>query len=318
MPSISSLLSSVGSPFQTSSLSSADPVRTGSSLPTDSVGAAEETAGDWRPERPLLTAPGDLPPPRLPLSDYRLLAATDETRSLGNQIMDSLSLRLTGVKEKIREVSAENIKKLKESAERASASNFWSILKKVATCLLSAVSIVFGIALVASGGGALIGGAMIASGILSLANFAMSELGTWDWVADQIAHNNEDLKSKLKMILPAAVGIVAGGIGLVGSVNGIVTGALQFAEKAIFIAQTAVTIFDGVTTLGKGIADARLIWTKADLKLIEADLAIQREQFTTTMEEIKGSMNEFKAAKAKAKKAIEMISQTNLQLVRQA
>lgn len=73
-----------------------------------------------------------------------------------------------------------------------------------------------------------------------------------------------------------------------------------------------------MTTLGKGIADARLIWTKADLKLIEADLAIQREQFTTTMEEIKGSMNEFKAAKAKAKKAIEMISQTNLQLVRQA
>jgi hypothetical protein len=285
---------------------------------TDTMAPADELcAAEWKPERPLLTPPESLPPPHLQLSDYRLLGVTEVSRELGSKILDTLTLRLQNVKEKIRDFSAENIKKLREASERANTSGFWSILKKVANCLLSAVSIIFGITLFASGGSALIGGAMIASGILSLANFALSELGTWDWVADQLSHDNEDRKKKIAMILPAAFGIVAGGIGLVGSVYSVASGALQFAEKAAFAAEAALSIFGGMTTLGKGIADARLLWTQADLKLIETNLTIARENFSTTIEEVKGSMNDFKNMKAKAKKALDMLIESNIQLVRQ-
>lgn len=288
-------------------------------------------------ERPQLTPPSSLPklsprgsvapeikmhgselPKAAKRSDLRLLAVTAASQDLGSEILDSLALRLQGVKAKIKEVSAEMIQKLKEAAARARDSGFWSILKKIATCLLSAVSIVFGVSLIASGGGALLGGAMIASGILSLANFALSEFGTWDWVAIQLANGDEDLKKKLLMILPGAVGLIAGGIGLVGSVNGIVNGALNLAEKALFVAQAALAIFDGVTTLGKGISDARLLWTKADLMEIKAALTVDQENFTSTIDEIKSSMNDFNAMLAKAKKAIEMIVQSNIALVRQA
>lgn len=279
---------------------------------------AGSSSSAWTPERPRLTPPESLPHSIGPSSEYRLLAVTDESRNLGNQIMSTLGTRLQNVKLKIREISAENIQKLKEAAQRAADSSFWSVLKKIATCLLSSLSIVFGIALVGSGGGALIGGAMIASGILSLANFAMSETGGWDWVAKQISDDNEERRKMLAMILPGAVGILAGGIGLVGSVQGIVSGAIQFAEKSVYIAQTALAIFDGITTFGKGHADAHLTWAQADLQKIQADLTVERSHFDTVMREIETSMSDFKAVKAKTKKIIQTLSQSNVQLVRQA
>lgn len=284
---------------------------------SDTLGIADHKTIDWKPERPNLTPPHELPPPRgLPWSDYRLLTVTDESRELGNQILDTLSTRMSGIKNKIRDISTENIQKLKEAAERANTSAWWSTLKKIASCLLSALSIVFGVAFAASGGGALIGGAMIASGILSLANFALSEAGTWDWVAKELSNDNEEWRKRLAMILPAAVGILAGGIGLVGSVYSFTTGAVQLVEKAVYVAQTAVTLFDGATTLGKGQADAQLLWTQADLAKIQGLLTAQRTHFDSLLKEIESSLNDFKAVKAKTKKTVQIISQSNIQLVR--
>jgi hypothetical protein len=272
----------------------------------------------WAPERPVLTPPHSLPRLSGPSSEYRLLAATDESRNLGDAILGALGTRLQNVKLKICEISADNIQKLKEAAQRASDSSFWSTLHKIATCLLSALSIVFGISLVATGGGALIGGAMITSGILSLSNFAMSETGAWDWIAKQLSQDNEERRKMLAWILPCAVGVVAGGIGIVGAVQSVASGALQFAEKALSIAQTALTIFNGITTFGKGNADARLIWTQADLSKIQGELTVERTNFDTVMREIESSMNDFRAAKSKMKKMIQILSQENVRLVRQA
>lgn len=300
-----------------SDLSPAEPSYRESAAISDSMGPAESQPV-WTPERPVLTSPNDLPPPNNnPYSVFRFLEATDESRNLGNQIMNTLGLRLQNVKHKIKEISAENIQKLKAAAQRASESSFWSTLKKIATCLLSAISIVFGISLVASGGGALIGGAMIASGILSLANFAMGETGAWDWISKQLAGDNEERQKQLAWILPCAVGVVAGGIGLVGSIQGVASGAIQFAEKAVYVAQTALTIFSAATTFGSGVASARLIWAQSDVTKIQADLTVEQTNFDSLIEEVKISMNDFKAAKAKTKKTIETLSQSNIQLVRQ-
>ena len=318
MQVIDSIISTISSYFYPEEVPVAPPVVPPSAIAYDTVAPSEEVLrAGWTPERPRLTPPSALPRNES-LSEYRLLAVTNDTRALGDDILGTLGLRLQGVKDNIREVSAENMLKLREAAERASSSDFWGTLKKIAISLVSALSIVFGITVLASGGTALVGGAMIASGVLSLANFAFSELGTWDWVADLIAHDNEDLKNKLKWVLPGAVGILAAGIGIVGSVNGVVTGAVNFAEKAASVAQTGIAIFQSVTTLGKGTADANLIWTRADLKLIQAHLTAERENFTSTIDEIKGSMAEFKGVNSKTRKAIEMIAQSNIELVRQA
>jgi hypothetical protein len=284
----------------------------------DTIGPAAEHTEVYTPERPILVPPNELPPIRgLPLSDYRLIAAAEESRELGNHLIDTLGVRLAAVKTQIREISAENMQKLKETAERANSSLWWSTLKKFATALLSTFSIIWGTALVASGGGALIGGAMIASGILSLANFALTEAGTWDWVAKQLSNDDEEYRKKLAWILPAAIGVAAGAVGLVGSAYSLGTGAIQFAEKAVYIAQSALALFDGLTTIGKGQADARLLWTQADLKHIEAKLTVERTNFDSVMREIEGSLNDFRAVKQKTKKTIQIISQSNSQLMKQ-
>src|SRR5262249_38776875 len=103
----------------------------------DTLGIADDGSGaaNWTPERPVLTFPDDLPPPERigQMSEYRLLAATEESRKLGNSIMETLGTRLKGVKQKIREISTESIEKLKENARRVADSSFWSVLKKIAT-----------------------------------------------------------------------------------------------------------------------------------------------------------------------------------------
>lgn len=281
----------------------------------DTLSPSEQSPPEWTPERPLLTHPSDLPLPRS--SVYRLLAETETSRNLGNEILETLSVRVSNIKEKINAITAELMVKLKEAAERAQESGFWAVLKKVASCLASALSIVFGISLLASGGGALVGGAMIASGILSLANFALSESGLWDTIAQQLSHGNEDLKKKLQMILPASVGIVAGGIGLVGTVYGVVNGALNVAEQAAAVAQAALALLDAGTTLGKGVSDGRLLWTNADVLKIQGDLTLERQHFDTTMHAIKESITDFKGVENKTRKAIEMISQMNHRLASQ-
>lgn len=71
---------------------------------SDSLSVAEGTSAEnWTPERPTLTSPDDLPPPSwtMPMSEYRLLAATDESRSLGSKITDTMTLRLQNIKHKL-------------------------------------------------------------------------------------------------------------------------------------------------------------------------------------------------------------------------
>ena len=283
--------------------------------PSVAEGVAEEpkplpSREEWVPSRPKLTTPQ-----HLPMSDLRLLSVTETTRELGGEIIDALSTRLQGIKERIREISQETMTTLREAALRAKESGFWSVLKKIATALISAVSIIFGIS-IASSGSALIGGAMIASGVLSLANFAISELRGWDWIAEQLAHKNEERKKQLMFALPIAVGILAGGIGLIGSVHGIATGAINFAGKAQLIIQSLLGLFDGMTTLGKGAADARLLWTQADLKELQGDLFIERESFNTTLDEIRASLGDFKDISKKTQTVVDMITQSNIQLTR--
>jgi hypothetical protein len=257
-------------------------------------------------ERPKLTPP----------SMIRLLGATEETRSLGKTLLGVLTDRLSYIKENIDEISSENIAKLKESAAKANSSVFWSVLKKIATSLLSAFSVIFGISLLASGGAGFIGGAMIASGILSLANFGLAEMGAWDWVAQQLAQDNEERRQKLAMLLPIASGILCAGIGLVGSAWSIGSNAVNFAEKAVSIAQTTLSLFDGVTTLGKGAADANLLWTQADLTLIQGKLTTERSMYDLLIEGIKGSLVDFRSMASKTNRAMQTFTESVTAIIR--
>ncbi len=258
-------------------------------------------------ERPTLTRPTEL----------RFLNVTGNIRQMGDKFLSNLTDRLTLVKQNIEEISSEHIQKLKETAEKANSSHFWSVLKKIATALVSAFSVVFGISLLAGGGAAgVVGGTMIASGVLSLANFALTELKIWDWVAEQIADDNKEQQQRLAMILPAAAGILCGGIGLLGAGWGIGSNAIEFSSQLVQVAQTSLNFLDGVTTLGKGCADASLLWTQADLTLIDGKLTQERSYYELLIEGIKSCMSDFRSVSSKAKQTLKIVTASNIQLVR--
>lgn len=254
-------------------------------------------------------------PPKLAGSSaLRLIAAKECSQKLGDDLLNIMTTRLSQSKDLIRSISAEQVAKLRESAERVRSSDVWSTLKKLATCLLSAFSTVIGISILATGGSAMIGGAMLASGILSIANFAMCETHSWDWVAKQLTEKIEDQK-KLAIFLPAAVGIACGAVGIAGAGWQIATNSSLFMTKIMSIAQASLSIFDAATTFGKGQADARLLWTQADLSDIKGKMTIEEAECEALLKGIEGCLSSSRAASTAAGRAVQKIIQTNNSLL---
>jgi hypothetical protein len=260
--------------------------------------------------------PPQLIPPERISSGYALLNAINGICGLRESMMNTSTLRLETMKTEIEEASAKLMQKLKEAANEAKNNDFWSMLKKVATCLFSALSSILGLAVIGSGGSALVGGAMVASGLLSLANLVLSECEGWDWITDQLAQGSEETKQKLLLFLPAAVGLVAGAFGLVGSVYGITSGALDFTQKIGGIAQTAFALFGGATNLGKGTSDAKLIWVQADLASKEEELKMKQEACGRFTDDVNTTLEGFNRTFQQAKSAIRSLTKTQSQLTR--
>jgi hypothetical protein len=273
-------------------------------------------------DRPTLTPPTfseEFSSPATPptLSELRFLAAMESFRSFGDQVLSTLGVRLETFRLQLQEISAENLQKLKEAAENAKSSDFWSLLKKVATSLLSALSVVIGISLVSTGAGALVGGCMIASGIFSVANMLMSEAGTWDWVAKKLANEDESRRQMLAILLPSAVGLLSGIIGLGGSAGAFAWSGIEFVDKVVLIAQATLGIFDGATTIGKGYADANLIWSQADLTQVKSKMTVERHLIDNTTKSIEGVLDGLNAAHDKSNLFVKMAIRSNEAVVKE-
>lgn len=273
-------------------------------------------------DRPTLTPPSfseDVPSPANPpsLSELRFLAAMESFRSFGDQVLSTLGVRLEAFRLQLQDISAENLQKLKEAAENAKSSDFWSLLQKVANCLLSAFSIVIGFSLVSTGAGTLVGGAMIASGIFSIANLLMSESGTWDWVAKKLANEDESKRQMLAMLLPSVVGVLTGVIGVFGSAGAFAWSGIEFIDKVGLLLSSLLSIMSGVTTIGKGYADANLTWSKADLIKIKSQMTVERHLIDNTAKSIEGVLDGMNAAHDKANLFVKMAIRSNEAVVKE-
>ncbi len=256
-------------------------------------------------ERPQLT----------PLSEYRCLEMMQQLKDQSDGITLSMTERLKQHKQHLSDVVAKNIQAIKENAERVSASDWWSFLKKSAMALLSAVSIAMGITLIAGGGSALIGGAMIASGILSIANFALSEAGVWDQVARMLEQQDEQRRKKIGMLIPGVIGVLSGAIGLFGGVQSLLYSSHLFVGKVLEIVQAALAGFQGVTTIGKGIADYNLLNSQGQLLGLKGQITIERHSVSLLSRWLENWLSEMKGINAKFKQMANMVIQANQKVV---
>lgn len=218
--------------------------------------------------------PPKLPHPSRVCSEYRLLAELEGMHETSKSLEASSTTSLEHDSVRAKQLFREQLEKIREGAERTKENGFWSLLQKIGECLLAALGTVLGITLVATGAGAVVGGVMIAAGLLTITNFAMRETGSWDFVAKQLS-SEKKRQDDIKFYLPLAVSIVSGLLSVGGSISAIWSG-LNVAQQAMTIAYAALGVFQGVTTIGKGVTQARITWTQGDLKEIETRSSLER------------------------------------------
>lgn len=260
-------------------------------------------------ERPKLIPPND--PISRGLSEARYLREMQKVKDRSNAITETVAKRLDIYKEEMMKLNDENIAKIKESAERAATSNWWSMLKKAATALLSALSLALGLSVIAGGGSLVIGGALVASGILSIANFVCSEAGIWDELAKKLAHNDEERRKKIGLIIPIALGVVSAALGLFGGVQ-----SMAFTTHlAMTVLQTALSTFQGVTAIGLGISKGNLIRSQADIVNVRAAMDATRLNTQLVTQWIENFRSEMEYIGKRSGQVARMVIQANQKIV---
>lgn len=231
----------------------------------DSLGASARGSEDYLMSKPVLTPPSR----RIEgvNTGIRLIDAMDFFHQLCDEFLSIVTVRIEAFNGELDDL----LKQVKAAAEKAKESMFWGMLQKVATSILAALSIVLGVSLLTNGASALVGGAMIFSGIATISNMVMSEAGGWDWLAEKMADNAEEQK-RLATLFPVVVGLIAGVVGCLGSISAVTyfgTG-MTTMMTVMAVTQSTVSVLNGGITIGKGFSDARATCYRAKLVKFKA------------------------------------------------
>jgi hypothetical protein len=245
---------------------------------------------------------------------YSLLHSLSNLWEVGN---DRLRLHL-GLLDKhnkeIDELSLEHTQKIKETAQKTQNGKFWSLLQKIGSVILAAFSI-FCSTTVAS---PLIGGLLIASGVLAIANIALSEAGLWDNFADKLFPDDQERRKKFIALVPAAIGIVSGVCGAAGGIAAFLTTGAKFATGALAIANIAVNLAEGVTAIGAGIHQGSVLFSEAEVKRLDKAMFIQQNQLEKVTGGFEDVIKLLSQSYAKASRIISMSIRAGEEITLQA
>jgi hypothetical protein len=231
--------------------------------------------------RPQLTAPSKA------FNEYQLILAIENTQGHKKHLLDSFTKGISDNTQRAKELSIENLEKLKTEAENAKDKSFWNTLTTVAECFLAAFNTIFGASVVASGGGTL-GGLMVFSGLFSLTKLAMDKSGSWSFLASQMASSREQQK-KIEHYLPLAMGYISQTLSVAGTGACAIWSSMNYATQAKIIFEGALACYESTTQAGNAIATMKLEFTQADLLALDNQLntiELQQQDTLSTIEQI--------------------------------
>jgi hypothetical protein len=186
----------------------------------------------------------------------------------------------------IQKLHEEEARKLEEAYAASKDASFWSLLEDIGSTIMSSVSFFFGAAALSSGGAA-VGGALIVSGVASLSHIAFKYTDGWDWISEQVAGENKELKETIRTYLPSALGITAAAIGLYG-----VYGAWSFAggvglQQAFSVLQTSGHVAHGIFAYANGQANSFYRKSSAEVSALQSMSELVRMDVENCIEELK-------------------------------
>lgn len=230
--------------------------------------------GTYSPYSSIQEKEEETPPVESTLFSAPILLIIDlmnETYSIGSSLLASATEEVKEHSNILSKKMAENIATLRQAALRAQEADVWGRLQKASIGILSAFNLFLGLSLCKSES-PMLGSALIASGILSVTNLAMTELRGWDLMAEKLSGDSKDLKNQITFWSPIALHTLS--IALSASAGS----AIFYDSNALSSALSSdwkelADLYGGLTGAGKSITDARFSSTKADLLTIQNDIA---------------------------------------------
>ncbi len=213
-----------------------------------------------------------------------------------------------------RQASAkEQREKIKEGAKLAGEKeSIWGILKTVGECLLSALSVAMGIALIASGN-PLLGALLVFVGILEICNVIYTKTGLWDYFAKKLAHDNEEKQKQIRTIVPAVISAVS----MIASFGGTFYAMDKFSTEASKSAMLAIgglaSTAQGIASIGGGVCEGRMEWNQTaydELRNKDTIIKHLQDHFSALLE------NCFKVSTESSKMTAKCIKQANIMKMR--
>ncbi len=182
-----------------------------------------------------------------------LLRMTNNFEKAGGRLLASYEKSLAELSEEIAKQSEELVRLVHESAKKFKDRNMWSMFSKIASGILSTISILFGASLLERPqGGLLVGSLLVASGALALLNLVMEETKVYDALADHLAGDDRKVREILRMWIPAGVSFAATALGAAGSIGAFTMAAYQRTQMLLMMGSSASQAGRSLATLAEG------------------------------------------------------------------
>jgi hypothetical protein len=208
-----------------------------------------------------------------------------------------------GLQQQIRELDREIskthqeiIENMRKVALAKKSSERWGIATKVASWIVSFLTIATGVTLIATGAGAAAGGLLIAGGVLSLTNHLLEITGGWNKLATTLG--GDDSTKTRSMIMWMQLGVAIISMILAGA--GVVFGGMNAIKEAMgtagMLSSAGANASIGLLLIGQAIVNKEYYRHMAQQKEKEKHLLIlkqQKEDLIAIAEEILDSMKNF-------------------------
>ncbi len=229
----------------------------------------------------------------------------ESTYEIGLSILHMAGEEIKQLSEDLKKKLTESIVILKKSATRMQDLSAWSLLQQASSSVLASFNLIMGGAVYSSAPA--VGTTLIAAGLLSAFNLAITEMREWDKIAEKFAGNNKELKEQIAFWSPIALHCLSGALSAAGGSYLWYDPSLQ---PSVFPIKECIDSFSGVTKAGAGISQSRLSWTKADLTLIQTAIATDK----MTQEVLAALIQTFMQMLDRIRKQVEAVVQLNSQL----
>lgn len=180
-----------------------------------------------------------------------LEAAVDELKSLSGQIQNNWQ---------------QIVENMQKNTAWTQQTDMWSTLQTVGAYILSAYSVAMGGTIYASGSPVL-GATLIAAGLLSTTNIALTEMGGWNYIAEKLAKENKELQEQITFWGPMTLYALS----LTGSIA-ISYDPSTLANVPSLDWKKFIESMNSTVIAGKGFASANLEWSKASLLQLQTTL----------------------------------------------